>query len=675
MNGPCLSLSHTLKHIFSATAPQCESLLYRCATTAKSLATTKKLHAHTITSGILSNHFLSLLTSAYGLCGQMEYACRLFDELPKRTPVACKAIIRMYTENGYPRSALELFVEMRGSCCYWADDYTYPLFVRACGDSLLLELGMVIHGLIVKSGFVSGIFVGNSLLAMYMTCGDKDGARRVFDAMKDKSVVSWNTMISGYFRNGSAKEALMVFRRMVNSEVEFDSATVLSVLPACGYLKDLEVGREVHLLIKDKSFWKRLAVQNALLDMYVKCGRMDEARGVFDGMVEKDVVTWTTVIHGYILYADVKGALELCRLMQFEGVRPNEVTLASLLAMCADLQDLKLGKCLHGWAIRQYIESDVNMETALIDLYAKCSSFRLSLKVFSRTSKKRTVPWNAILSGCIHNNLAREAIQLFKQMLLEAVKLNDATWKSLLPAYAIEADLHQAMNIHSYLMRSGFVRKPDIVTGLMDVYSKCGTLQYAHNLFDTLSARNRDIVSWSVIIAGYGKHGHGKVALSLFNQMVQSGVKPNEVTFTSALHACGHAGLVDDGLNLFNFMQKNHPENLRTDHYTCIVDLLGRADRLEEAYHLINIMPFEPSHAVWGALLGACAIHENVELGEVAAKWLFKLEPENTGNYILLGNIYSAVGRFDDAEKVRQMMDDIGLVKAPANSMIEVRNL
>ncbi|KAL0332130.1 UNVERIFIED_CONTAM: Pentatricopeptide repeat-containing protein [Sesamum calycinum] len=568
MNGPCPPLSHTLKHFFSATAPQCESLLYRCATTAKSLATTKKLHAYTITSGILSNHFLSLLTSAYGLCGQMEYACRLFDELPKRTPVACKAIIRMYTENGYP--------EVRSSCLW------------KC------------MGRVATGRMTIRIFVGNSLLAMYMTCGDRDGARRVFDAMKDKTVVSWNTMISGYFRNGSAKEALMVFRRMVNSEMEFDSATVLSVLPACGYLKDLEVGREVHLLIKAKSFWKRLAVQNALLDMYVKCGRMDEARGVFDGMVEKDVVTWTTVIHGYILNADVKGALELCRLMQFEGVRPNEVTLASLLAI----------------------------------------SFRLSLKVFSRTSKKRTVPWNAILSGCIHNNLAREAIELFKQMLLEAVKLNDATWKSLLPAYAIEADLHQAMNIHSYLIRS----------------------EQGHCFMECDN-------SW--LWEAWTRQG----CSSLFNQMVQSGVKPNEVTFTSALHACGHAGLVDDGLNLFNFMQKNHPENLRTDHYTCIVDLLGRADRLEEAYHLINTMPFEPSHAVWGALLGACAIHENVELGEVAAKWLFKLEPENTGNYILLGNIYSAVGRFDDAEKVRQMMDDIGLVKAPANSVIEVRNL
>ncbi|KAG8384640.1 hypothetical protein BUALT_Bualt04G0138900 [Buddleja alternifolia] len=671
MNGQSPPLSNTLKHLFSTTVGQCESLLYRCATTTKSLPTTKKLHAHTITSGLLSNHFLSLLTSAYGLCGHVSYACRLFDELPKRTLVSYKGMIRMYTENGYPRGAVVLFKEMHGSGCCVADEYVYPFVFRACGDLVLLELGVVVHGLAIKSGLVSGSsFVGNSLLAMYMNCGDQKGARRVFGAMMEKTVVSWNTMISGYFRNDSAKEALMIFRGMVDNEVEFDSATVLSVLPACGYLKDFEMGREVHLLIQDKVFGKRLAVQNALVDMYVKCGRMDEARGVFDGIVERDVVTWTTMINGYISNADVKGALNLCKLMQFEGVRPNEVTLASLLAMCASLPDLKLGKCLHGWAIRQNIENDVNVETALIDLYAKCGSVRLSFGVFSKTSKKRTVPWNAILSGCIHNKLAGEAIDFFKQMLLEAVKLNDATWKSILPAYAIEADLHQAMNIHGYMIRSGFIRKIELVTGLVDIYSKCGSLQYAHKLFDGLSMRSRDIVSWSVIIAGYGKHGNGKVAVSLFNQMVQSGVKPNEVTFTSVLHACGHAGLVDEGLNLFNFMQKNHQESLRSDHYTCIVDLLGRADRLDEAYEMIKTMPFEPSSAVWGALLGACVIHENVELGEVAAKWLFESEPENTGNYVLMGNIYSAVGRFDDAQKVRGMMDNIGLVKAPANSVI-----
>nr|AYM00547.1 pentatricopeptide repeat protein [Salvia miltiorrhiza] len=670
MNGQSPPLSRTLKHLFSANAPQCESLLHRCATAAaKSLPTTKKLHAHITTSGLLSTHFLSLLTAAYALCGELHHACKLFDGMPKPTIIAYKAIIRMYTETARPRRALQVFVEMHHSGRYRADEYTYPFVIRACKDLVLLELGTVVHGLTVKTGFVLNSFVGNSLLAMYMNCGDRDGARAVFDSMEEeRTVVSWNTMISGSFRNGRAKEALMLFQRMVDGNVEVDSATVLSVLPACGSLKDLEQGREVHRLIIDSGIGERLAVQNALLDMYVKCGSMDEARRAFDLMVEKDVVTWTSVINGYALHADVDRALEMCRLMQCEGVSPNEVTLASLLAMCAGLPDLKLGKCLHGWAIRHCVDCDVNVETALIDLYAKCNSFGLSLRVFSRTCQRMTVPWNAILSGCIHNKMGGEAISLFKRMMQDGVKLNDATWKSLLPAYAVEADLRQASNIHGYLMKSGFLGNPDIVTGLIDIYSKCGSLGHAHELFDGL--RNRDIVLWSAMIGGYGKHGDGKMALSMFNEMVQSGIRPNEVTFTCVLHACGHAGLVDEGLNLFNFMQQNHQESVRTDHYTCIVDLLGRAARLEEAYRLINAAPCEASHAVWGALLGACATHGDVRLGEIAAKRLFELEADNTGNYVLLGNIYSAVGRFDDAERVRQMMDSIGLVKAPANSSL-----
>lgn len=562
-------------------------------------------------------------------------------------------------------------MEMHGSDRCSADEYTYPFVIRACKDLVLLEFGTVVHGLTVKSGVVSVSFVGNSLLAMYMNCGDRGGARALFESMgEERNVVSWNTMISGLFRTGSEKEALMLFWRMVDEEVELDSATILSVLPACGSMKDLKQGREVHQLIKEKGIMERLAVQNALLDMYVKCGSMDEARTAFDSMVEKDVVTWTTLINGYTLHEDVDRALEMCRLMQIEGVKPNEITLASLLAMCASLRDLKLGKCLHGWSIRHCVDCDVNVETSLIDLYAKCNSFELGLRVFNRTSQRRTVPWNAILSGCIHNKLAKEALRLFKKMVQEAVKLNDATWKCLLPAYAAEADLRQASNIHGYLMKSGFIAKRDIVTGLIDMYSKCGSLDDAHKLFDSLSLKNRDIVSWSAIIAGYGKHGHGKIALSLFDKMVKSGIKPNEVTFTSVLHGCSHAGLVDEGLKLFNFVRQNYQENLRIDHYTCIVDLLGRDSRLEEAYQVINAAPFEGSCAVWGALLGACAIHENVRLGELAAKKLFELEPENTGNYVLLGNIYSAVGRFEDAERVRKVMNEIGLVKLPANSVI-----
>jgi pentatricopeptide repeat protein len=221
-------------------------------------------------------------------------------------------------------------------------------------------------------------------------------------------------------------------------------------------------------------------------------------------------------------------------------------------------------------------------------------------------------------------------------------------------------------------MRSGFVSNIQVATSLIDIYSKCGSLESAHKIFNTIPVDVQDIFVWSIIIAGYGMHGHGETAVLLFKQMVQSGVKPNDVTFTSVLQSCSHAGLVDDGLYLFKFMLKDHQTIPNDDHYTCMVDLLGRAGRMDEAYDLIKTMPFMPGHAVWGALLGACVMHENVELGEVAAKWLFELEPDNTGNYVLLAKLYAALGRWEDAENVRQRMDDIGLRKAPAHSMIGV---
>ncbi|GAV65709.1 PPR domain-containing protein/PPR_2 domain-containing protein/PPR_3 domain-containing protein, partial [Cephalotus follicularis] len=570
---------------------------------------------------------------------------------------------------------LKVFVEMlsSGQCC--PDGYTYPFVIKACSEMSLLDVGVVVHGRTLVGGFGLNTFVQNSLLAMYMNCGEKEAARRVFDAMWEHSVVSWNTMINGYLKNGCANEALKVFDGMLGEGMDPDCATAVSVLPVCGFLKEAEKGRRIHAMVEEKGLGKNIVVRNALVDMYVKCGSMDEARLVFDKMGERDVVTWTSMINGYILNGGVSNALALCPLMQFDRVRPNAVTIGSLLSACASLKYLEEGKCLHGWAIRQKFEHDVIIETGLIDMYAKCNHIDLSFRVFGKTSKQRTVPWNAMLSGCIHNGLASEAIGLFKQMQVEAVELDDATLNSLLPAYAILADLQQAMTIHSYLLRSGFLSNAEVCTGLIDTYAKCGNLESAHKIFGRIPEKKKDIILWSVIIAGYGMHGCGETAVLLFKQMVQYGVTPNEVTFTAVLNACGHAGLVDEGLALFKFMLKNYPSRHRTDHYTCMVELLGRAGRLKEAYDLVRTMPSKPSYAVWGALLGACVIHENVELGEEAAKWLFELEPENTGNYVLMAKIYSVVGRWKDAEIVRHRMNEIGLRKAPAHSLIEVRNM
>nr|XP_043621578.1 pentatricopeptide repeat-containing protein At5g39350 [Erigeron canadensis]XP_043621579.1 pentatricopeptide repeat-containing protein At5g39350 [Erigeron canadensis]XP_043621580.1 pentatricopeptide repeat-containing protein At5g39350 [Erigeron canadensis] len=680
MNGTSnalLNISSLFTRTTVPTAAHVESLLYSYAAK-KSLTDITKLHGHLIISGFLaqweSSYVPGLLASGYALSGHVPYARQLFDVLHLRTKRAYNSMIRLYTEKGYPYNALEVFLEMFKSGRMKADRLTYPHVVKACAELSMSQFGLSVHGLVISTGVDSNTFVGNSLLAMYMSFGEQDGARRVFDEMHDKCVVSWNTLISGYFRNGCANESLRVFNEMVNAGEDIDKATVLSVLPACAYLKELDVGRKVHDLVKEKGLAESLFVRNALVDMYVKCGQMDDARIMFNETSERDVVTWTSMVNGYIVNGDAQSAISLCPFMMLEGVRPNALTLASLLSACAALKDLKQGKSFHGWALKNYLDSDVNVETGLIDMYAKCAFVTYSFSVFNKTSKTRTAPFNAILSGCSENGLGREAIMLFKEMRLEGVVTNEATLKSLLPAYAITTDLKQVTSFHGYLIRSGFLSKSDLATGLIDIYSKCGALEQAHMAFNEVPSKKRDIILWSVIIAGYGKHGNGEVALSLFNQMVRSGVEPNEVTFTSVLHACSHSGLVDEGLSLFRFLLKDQKVNPRPSHYTCIIDLLGRAGRLEEAYELIATMPTAPNHTVWGALLAACAVHENVELGEVAAKWLFELEPENTGNYILMGNIYSAVGKWEEAENMRNLIDQIGLRKSPAHSFIGGRH-
>lgn len=670
MNGPSRVLSRT-KQFVSSTAATKSELLLQHYTATLSLKHTKQLHAHSTMSGLLSSHLQSNLIKSYALHGHIPYTRKLFEDLPVRSSFLYNTVISMHIQNNLPYDAIRLFIQMLtlGQC--QPDKFTYPLVIKACGELLLLDVGAVVHARTLMAGFDMDIFVQNSLLVMYMNCREKEAAKWVFDAMQKPSIASWNIMINGYFRNGCAKESFMIFNWMMDVGVEPDCVTVVSVLPACGYMKNLVLGREVHALVEEKGLGT-IRVNNALMDMYAKCGKMDEARVVFDKMGERDVVTWTTMINGYILNGDARSALALCWPMQHDGVIPNSVTISSLLSACGSFYLPAHGRCLHAWAIRQKLEFDVVVETALIDMYAKCKYVDHSFRVFAKTAKKRTVPWNAILSGCIHNGLAREAIELFKQMLVEAVQPNDATLNSLLPAFNIVADFRQAMNIHCYLIRSGFLSSVEVATGLIDIYSKCGSLEYAHEIFNEIPKHNKDIVLWSVIIAGYGMHGLGETAVSLFNQMVQSGVKPNEVTFTSVLHACSHAGMVDEGLHLLRLMLASHQVNPQTDHYTCIVDLLGRAGRLEEAYDLIQNMPFKPNHAIWGALLGACVIHEKVELGEVAAKWLFELEPENTGNYVLMANLYAAVGRWKDAENVRQMMDEIGLRKSPAHSAVGI---
>ncbi|CAH2079848.1 unnamed protein product [Thlaspi arvense] len=483
---------------------QYQSLLNHYAAT-QSIAKTKALHCHIITGGRISGHIVSTLSVTYALCGHIAYARKLFEEMPQSSLLSYNIVIRMYVRDGLYHDAIETFIRMVSEgvdCC--PDSYTYPFVAKAAGELKSVNLGLAIHGRILRSSFGTDKYVQNALLAMYMSFGRVETARRVFDVMKNRDVISWNTMISGYCRNGYMNDALMIFDLMVTEVVDPDHATIVSLLPVCGHLKDLEMGRNVHKLVEEKRLGDKIEVKNALVNMYLKCGRMDEARFVFDRMERRDVITWTSMINGYTEDGDVKNALELCRMMQFQGVRPNAVTIASLVSACGDALKLSDGKCLHGWAIRQKVCSTVTIETSLISMYAKCNRIDLCFKVFSGASRNQTGPWSAVISGCVQNEHMKDALEMFKSMRREDVEPNIATLNSLLPAYAALADLRQAMDIHCYLTKTGFMSSLDAATGLVHVYSKMvqsfqpGSNSFFIRLYQIVDDPSLDsIVSWS----------------------------------------------------------------------------------------------------------------------------------------------------------------------------------
>eukprot|EP01018_Ginkgo_biloba_P038145 Gb_41325 [translate_table: standard] len=549
------------------------------------------------------------------------------------------------------------------------DSKSYASLLEACTNVKQLKQ---VHTCMLRSGLEPNIFLATKLVNTYTMWGDMDNARQVFDKCGKPNVFLWNAIIKGYAKNGPYQEALMLYYQMRWVGILPDNFTFPFVLKACAGLSALQEGKEIHNHIVRTGFQSDVYAAAALVDMYAKCGNIEFARHVFDKMSTRDLVSWNAMIAGCVQNERDNDSLMFFQQMQLAGIPPDSVTLVSALTACAHLAALQQGKWIHACILRSGFESDVIVATGLVDMYAKCGKIEIARQLFDKMHKRDVVSWDAMIAGYVQNGHVTDALAIFQRMQLAGIKPNAVTMVSLLPACAHLGALQQSKCIHGYIIRRGFELDVFVETALLDMYAKCGSIEIARQLFDTMS--NKSVVSWSAMIAGYGMHGHGQDALALFKQMQETGMKPNDVTFIGVLSACSHAGLVDEGWRYFESMSQEYCIAPRVQHYACMVDLLGRAGLLDEAQDFIKKMPVEPSAGVWGSLLGACRIHCNIELGERVAERLFELEPEHAGYYVLLSNIYAAAGRWDDVTKVRTMMKDLGLKKPPGCSLIEINN-
>ncbi|WJZ85177.1 hypothetical protein VitviT2T_004728 [Vitis vinifera] len=467
----------------------------------------KKIHAHIVKFSLSQSSFL--VTKMVDVCnhyGETEYANLLFKGVADPNAFLYNAMIRAYKHNKVYVLAITVYKQMlgnpHGENPIFPDKFTFPFVVKSCAGLMCYDLGKQVHGHVFKFGQKSNTVVENSLVEMYVKCDSLDDAHRVFEEMTERDAVSWNTLISGH----------------------------------------------------------------------VRLGQMRRARAIFEEMQDKTIFSWTAIVSGYARIGCYADALEFFRRMQMVGIEPDEISLVSVLPDCAQLGALELGK-----------------------------------------------------------------------------------W------------------IHIYADKAGFLRNICVCNALIEMYAKCGSIDQGRRLFDQM--KERDVISWSTMIVGLANHGRAREAIELFQEMQKAKIEPSIITFVGLLTACAHAGLLNEGLRYFESMKRDYNIEPGVEHYGCLVNLLGLSGRLDQALELVKKMPRKPDSPIWGSLLSSCRSHGNLKIAVIAMEHLLELEPADTGNYVLLSNLYADLGKWDGVSRMRKLMRSKSMKKTPGCSSIEVDNM
>lgn len=515
----------------------------------------------------------------------------------------------------------------------------------------------------------------NTVISGYAKNGRMEEALKLFNSMPERNVVSSNAMITGFLLNGDVDSAIVFFRKMPKCDSTSLSALVSGlvrngelnladrVLLECGNGDDgegdlvdayntliagygqrrmVEEARRLFDKIPDdkgdgnegeRRFRRNVVSWNSMMMCYVKAEDVVSARELFNRMMERDTCSWNTMINGYVQISDMEEASKLFSKMP----SPDALSWNSIISGYAQIGDLKLAK-----------------------------------DFFGRMPYKNLISWNSLIAGYEKHEDHRGAMKLFSQMQLEGERPDRHTLSSILSVCTGLVDLYLGKQVHQLVTKTVI---PDVPTNnsLITMYSRCGAIVDAYAVFNETKLY-KNVITWNAMIGGYASHGLAEEALELFKLMKRLKIHPTYITFISVLSACAHAGLVEEGRRQFNSMINDYGIEPRVEHFASLVDILGRQGQLQEVMDLIDSMPFKPDKAVWGALLGACRVHNNVELAKVAAEALISLEPESSAPYVLLYNMYANLGQWDDAERMRVMMEEKNVKKQTGYSWVDSSN-
>ncbi|KAK7277505.1 hypothetical protein RJT34_22519 [Clitoria ternatea] len=576
----------------------------------KSIQQAFQIHAHMVVTG--RHHDLFLLTTLISFFSSksLHHSHLLFSQITNPDLFLFNAIIKAHSPSLHSLSLYKTMLSASPSIS--PDSFTFPFLLKSCATSSSAKLGYQVHCHVLRSGFHSDVFVVNALLHFYSVFGDVCGACKVFDESPVRDCVSYNTMINGFVRVGRAGCCLRVFGEMRGSCIEPDGYTLVALLSACFLFEDRRIGRVVHGLVYRKlgGFGGNDLLMSAVVDMYAKCGCLEVAERV----------------------------MKFCC-----GVGGNGKNVVA------------------AW-------------TSLVSAYALRGEVEVARMLFDQMGERDVVSWTAMICGYSHAGCFKEALELFVQLEGLGMRPDKVVVVAALSACARLGALKLGRRIHHKYAGENWQcgQVGGFICAVVDMYAKCGSIDTALDIFCKTSDDMKTTLLYNSIISGLAHHGLAEYAMALFHEMRLLGLEPDEVTFVALLCACGHSGLVDDGKRLFESMLNVYGVSPQMVHYGCMVDLLGRAGSLNEAYDLIQNMPFKANAVIWRSLLSACKVHGDVELAKLASQELLAIEHDHGACLVMLSNMLTDMDRHDEAASVRKEIDEVGIQKPPGWSYVEM---
>ncbi|EXC35649.1 hypothetical protein L484_001633 [Morus notabilis] len=565
------------------------ALIAACVRT-KSLDHGKQVHAFIRINGLDKNEFLrTKLVHMYTSCGSVDDANNLFDESPSRSVYPWNALLRGNVISGGRRyrDALSTYYQMR-ALGIEMNVYSFSSVIKSLAGASALLQGLKTHALLIKNGLVGSAMLRTSLIDMYFKCGKIKLARQVFEEIVERDIVAWGAMISGFAHNRLQWQALDYTRRMVDEGIKLNSVILTIILPVIGELLARKLGREVHAYaVKTKRYAKQTFIQSGLIDMYCKCGDMENGRRVFYRLKERNAICWTALISGYVANGRLEQALRSIIWMQQEGIRPDVVTVATVVPICAELRALKPGKEIHAYAVKNCFLPNVSIVSSLMMMYSKCGVLDYSVRLFEGMEQRNVILWTAMIDSYVENRHLDEALSVIRSMVLSKHRPDSVAIGRMLCICNELKSLKFGKEIHGQVLKRNFESVHFVSAEIVKMYGRCGVIDDAKLVFDTI--RVKGSMTWTAIIEAYRDNGLYEDAIDLFYEMRDKGFTPNNFTFQVALSICNEAGFVDDACRIFNLMTRSYNVKASEEQYSLIIGLLTRFGRVEAAQRYMQL--------------------------------------------------------------------------------------